>query len=271
MTKLEQKSKFHQEAKHEDLGHVLDYFPIRNHKLIRWLTLITGVIAILAAIVLSVKLFINLINAIQIHGRAMVLGIIPFPTAIYLTILVGGILFVVLAKLHWWDGIILFKNGFIRNRGCQKQVWYYEKTNRFDNNVTQIKFGGSMIGDKTMILLEDGSKNRLVIQGNFIRTQDLIQSLRASILPGLFQRARQQLEGQLTIHFHNNLSASHLGIEIDQAVIPYQAIHTEIKNRTVKLQQKANSGKLLFKSSINRIRNLDLLLDLLDNPPNPID
>lgn len=253
----------------EDLGHVLDYFPIKNYKRKRWLTVIAGVFAILIAIGLFIKLFVNLTNAIQRHGRAMILGTIPFPIAIYAIILVGGIVIVILAKIHWWDSITLFKNGLIQEKGLRNQVWYYENTDRFDNYVTQIKFGGSIISDKAKVILEHGTRRHLIILDNFIRMPDLIKSLRASILPGLFQRARRQLEAGQVLHFHNNLSSSTLGVKINQEVHPYQAVQAEIKNHIVKLHQKAYPRTLLFKSSITRIRNLDLLLDLLDNPPNP--
>lgn len=270
MTKLHRKSKLPVKDGDKDLGHILDVFPTRHYKLKRWLILILGVLTILTAIGLIINLFVNLMAAIEAHGRGIILGAIPFPIAIYAIILAGGIVLVILAKIHWWDCITLFETGLIKDKGNRVQIWYYENTDRFDNYVVKIMFGGSIIGGQVKILLEDGSKRRLVIRDNFISMPDLIQTLRARVLPGLFTRARLQLDEGQVLHFNKKLSANALGVEISREVFPFEAIHAEINNRTIKLHQKESPRELLYKSNISRIRNLDLLLDLLENPPNQV-
>lgn len=253
----------------KDLGHILDYFPTRNYKLKRWLMLIAGVLGILTANGLIINLFVNLTTAIQTHGPAMILGIFPFPIVFYTIILVVGIILVIFVKVHWCDCITLFETGLIKDVGNRVQVWYYENTDRFDNYVTHIEFGGSIIGGQAKIFLEDGSKRRLVIRDNYNRMPDLIQTLRARVLPGLFQRARQQLVNGQVLHFHNDVSASAHGVEINHQVYSYEALQAVIKNRTLKLKPIEKPSELLIKSSITRTRNLDLFLDLLENPPYP--
>jgi hypothetical protein len=255
----------------KDLGHILNYFPTRNYKLKRWLMVIAGVFVILTAIGLIINRLLNLTTGIQTHGRAMILETFPFPIVIYAIILVGGIILVILSKLRWWDCITLFEAGLIKEKGNCVEVWFYEDTDCFDNYVINIIFGGSIVGGQVKILLEDGSKGSMIIRDNFIRMPDLVQTLRSRVLPGLIERARLQLDEGQVLHFNKKLSASAHGIEINHEVLPYKAIQAEIKNHTIELLQKENPRKLLYKSSVTKIRNMDLFLDLLDNPPNPTD
>lgn len=252
----------------KDLGHILDHFPRRSYKLKRWLPLIFGGLVIIAAIGLIISLLFNTKTAVQAHGRAVILGTFPLPIAYYILMLIGGILIVILAKIHWWDSITLFETGLIKDKGNRVKIWYYNNTDRFDNHLTQTMFGGSVIGERVKIILEDESKKHLVIKNDWIRMNDLIQALRMRILPDLFQRARQQLRDGQLLHFNKRLQARVSGLEIDGELYPYDQINAEITNRSIKLHQKENPKVLLFKSKIPRVRNLDLLMDLLENPPN---
>lgn len=207
-------------------------------------------------------------NAIQAHGRAIILGIFPFPILTYAAIFVVGILFVFLAKVHWWDSITLFENGLIKDQAHRVQVWYYENTERFDSSLNQILFGGSLIGLRANIVLEDDNKNRLVIRNNYIHMSDLVETLRNSVLPRLFQEAREQLLAGKTRHFNNNLHARALGLEINGELFAYDQINAEINNRAIKLYHKESPKDPVYKSKISRIRNLDLLLDLVEKSIN---
>lgn len=251
----------------DDLGHVIDYFPTRNYRLKRWLPLVGGVIAILAAIGLIINLFENTKTAIQAHGPAILFSVVPLPLAIYLILLFGGIIFVILARIHWWDSITLFETGLIKEKRNKVQVWYYENTERFDNEITQIMFGGSIVGGKMKIVLEDASKRQFKIRNRYTHMSDLVQALRARVLPGLFQRARQRLSNGQVLHFGEKLKASDKGLEINNEIIPYEAIVTEVAQQSLKLFKETNPKKLLYKSEFTKIRNLDLLLDLIENPP----
>lgn len=269
MNKPHPKRKSPERDKINDLGHILDHFPTQNYKLKRWLPLIIGVLSILAATGLLILLFFNVKNAIQAHGRAIILGIFPFPILTYVGVFIVGILFVFLAKVHWWNSITLFENGLIKDQAHRVQVWHYENTERFDSSINQILFGGSLIGLRAKIVLEDETNKRLVIRRKYIRLPDLIQTLRNSVLPVLFQKAREQLLAGETLHFNNHLQARALGLEINGELFAYDQINAEINNYGIKLYHKDSPKDPVYKSKISRIRNLDLLLDLIEKPINP--
>jgi hypothetical protein len=252
-----------------DLGHVLDHFPIHNHFIKRWVPLILGVLMILFAIALTTNLIYRMWTAIQFHGRAILLGVLPFPTAYYVLMFVGGIFMISLAKIHWSDSITLFETGFVkysRNRVC---IWPYATTQRFDSHVKQVIFGGSIISTRVNIILEGSAHKRWVIQNDYIHMEDLIRLLRLKILPGLVERTRQRLADGETIKFHKGLQATQDGLDINGDLSSYDQIEIVIDNHMIKLHQKENPEVFVFKSKLSSITNLDLLLELLKIPPKP--
>jgi hypothetical protein len=253
----------------EDLGHVLVHFPVQNQIIKRWLPLISGVLMVLGAITLTTNLVYRMLTAIQFHGRAVILGALPFPLAFYVLIFVGGITLISLARIHWSDSITMFETGFAKCSRNRIHIWPYEATQRFDSHVKQTIFGGSIVSTQVNVILEDNSR-RWVIRNDYNRMDELIHLLRLNILPGLVERAHQRLADGETIRFHEDLQATQGGLTINGDLFPYDQIETEIHNQVIKLHQKEKPEVFVFKSKISNITNLDLLLDLLNIPPNPI-
>jgi hypothetical protein len=253
----------------EDLGHVVDHYPVQNHIIKRWLPLILGVLMVLVAIALTANLIYRLLTAIQFHGRAIILGVLPFPMTFYVLIIIGGIILIFLARVHWSDSITMFETGFTKCSGKRVHIWPYQATQRFDSHIKQAIFGGSIVSTQVNVILED-SNRRWVIRNDYIRMDDLIHLLRLNILPGLVERAHQRLADGETIRFHEDLQATQDGLTINGDLFHYDQIETEIHNQVIKLHQKDKPNVSVFKSKISNITNLDLLLDLLNIPPNPI-
>jgi hypothetical protein len=252
-----------------NLGRIVDHFPVQNRITKHWLLMVMGLLMILAAIALSMNMAFRMWTAIQFHGRAVLLGFFPFPTAFYPIILSTGILMVFLARAHWSDSITLFETGFVKYIRNNVRVWQYADTQRFDSQIKQVIFGGSIVSTRVSIILEDSTKRYWVIRNDYIRMDELIHLLRLKILPGLVERARQSLADGETIKFHKGLQATQDGMIIDGDLLPYDQIEAMINNRVIKLHQKGSPEILLFKSKISNITNLDLLLDWLKIPPNP--
>lgn len=252
-----------------ELGRVLDHFPVQNHIIKRWLTLVLGVLMILVAIALTANLIYRMWTAIQFHGRAILLGVLPFPTAFYALFLVGGIIMVSLARVHWSDNITLYEMGVVKYTRNRVRIWQYAATQSFDSNVKQVVFGGSIVSTRVKVTLEDSTHRRWVIRNDYIRMDELIHLLRLNILPGLVERAHHRLAGGETIKFHRGLQATQDGLNITGNFTPYDQVETVIHNQVIKLHQKGNPEIFLFKSKISQVTNLDVLLDLLKIPPNP--
>lgn len=252
-----------------DLGRVLDHFPVQNRITRHWLPLAIGVLMILAAIALSVNLVNRMWTAIQLHGRAVLLSIFPFPTAFYALILITGILLVILARVHWSDSITFFDSGFVKYFRNHVRIWQYASTRRFDSHVKKVIFGGSIVSTRVNVILEDSANRQWVIRNDYIHMDELIHLLRLKILPGLVERAQHSLAEGETIKFHKGLHATQDGLNINGDLTPYDQIETVILNQMIQLHQKASPEVLIFKSKISSVTNLDLLLDLLKIPPNP--
>lgn len=251
-----------------DIGYILDHFPVQNRIVKHWLPLVIGLIMILAAGALMTNLALRVWTAIQLHGRAILLTVFPFPTAFYALILIGGIIIVTLVSVHWSDSITLFEMGLVRYQRNRAKIWQYHATQRFDNQVNQVIFGGSIVSTRVKVILEDSTR-RWVIRNNYIRMDELIHLLRLNILPGLVKRTHHRLaEGEI-IEFHKRLEANQNGLTINGKLTPYDQIETVIHNQWIKLHQKGQPELLLFKSQLSNITNLDVLLDLLNIPSNP--
>ena len=252
-----------------DLGHVVNHFPIQNHIIKRWLSLILGVLMILFALAFTINLIYQMWTAIQVHGRAILLSVLPFPTALFALMLVGGSIMLSQVRVHWSDSITLFETGLVKFTRNRVRIWPYATTHRFDSHIKQIIFGGSNVNTRMKIILEGNIHKRWVIRNDYIRMEELIHLLRLKILPGLVERARQSLADGETIKFHKGCQATQDGLNINGELSPYDQTEAMIHNHVIKLHQKGNPGDILFKSKISNIKNLDLLLDLLKNPPNP--
>jgi hypothetical protein len=250
------------------MGHVLDHFPVQNRIVKHWLPLVFGVILILAGIALTANLIFRMQAAVQLHGRAILLTILPSPTAYYALILFGGIIITILVRVHWSDSVTLFQMGVVKEQGNRGKTWQYQTTQRFDSHIKQVIFGGSTVSTRVKVILEDNHR-RLILRNNYIRMDDLIHLLRLNILPGLIERANHRLAEGGKIEFHKSLQATQHGLIINENLTSLDQIETVIQNQWIKLHQKGQPELLLFKSKLSNIKNLDVLLGLLSIPPSP--
>ena len=251
------------------LGQIIDCFQTRNLQLKRWLPLVTGSVLIFVGIGLIINLILTTIFNFQAHGPAILLPIIPFPFTFFLLLIIGGVISIILTRIHWRNCIKLYENGLIKHIGTKSEVWYYDHTVYFDNNITQILFGGLIVGERVKILLEDGSNQVFTIPNRYNRMKELVSIVRQRVLPGLYQRARYQLKNGQSSRFNDSLLANDKGLEIKEQSIPYDAVSIKINQQTLKIYNKKEPQIPIYKSPIARIRNLDLLLNLIENHPTP--
>lgn len=233
----------------------------------RWLFITLGSLSIMAAIVLTIRLAIRTWDRIIIHGRAIIMTIFPFPTILYLLLLIIGVLLITLSIISWQDGIKLFDKGLVRRRGQKIKSWLYADTNRFDTQIAQVTFGGSMVSIRVRIILEDYADNCMVICNRYEQMPDLIDHLRALILPDLIAKSRQRLQLGENLDFHKYLQVNKVGLLIHGDLIPYETAALTFENQVVKLHEKESSRQVFFKAKLQQISNLDLLINLLENPP----
>lgn len=251
----------------EMLGKLLAHYPIHHQSAKRWTLIIVGVLAILASIGLIILMGMNTWERIIIHGRAVILSVFPLPAALYVLMFIAGVLLITLSIIYWRNGVTLFEKGLVQCTGRKLKTWDYQDTERFDSHLAQVTFGGSTVSTRVKIILEDVESNRVLIRNRYDRMTDLIESLRTLILPILIEKSRQRLLMGEELVFHRNLQANQSAIIINGEQTPYSLVEATVENQVVKLHDKANPSKEFFKSKIQHIKNLDLLFDLLENPP----
>ena len=250
------------------LGKVIDHFPIRCQPLNRWLALILGILLILDALIFGLIKTFNIVNAIQSHGRSVILARFSDPIFALCLILPLGIILIILAALNWQNGLTLHANGFLLRRFNRKIIWLWMDIKRFDNQITCVKFSGSVIGKQRKIILENDHQNRLRIRNSYERMDELVDDLRKSILPKLFSRSRKQMQAGETFSFHKHLQGSLEGVQIKETLFTWEEIHIAINKKGLLVISLHADQEMVFKSRTKSIKNLDVLLYLQENPPN---
>jgi len=249
------------------LGELIEHYPIHDQFIKRWLRLLTGLLMSLGAITLIVRLSINTWDRINIHGRGIILTILPRPAAFYVLLLFAGTLLITIAMIYWQDGIDLYERGLEHRSARKVTSWVYKDTKRFDSYISQITFGGSIVNIRVKVVLEGLAGKPLVIRNQYDRMMGLIEALREKILPDLIKENRQQLFMGDTLFFHRSLQAHQNNLIIKSKSIPYERVSVTFDNQLIKLHEKDNPKNVFLASKIQLIQNLDLLLNLLENPP----
>lgn len=267
MSREEHKVNTHQNHAANSLGSLKALYPARNQFWKRWLFLSLGIMLILVALLLSFCLVKSTFNAIQAHGRSVVLQIYPAPIIYFGLILLLGITLIILAKLQWSDGIAIFTNGFTIHHANRTQVWFFKDIVSFDSQINQVIFGGSNMDLRVKLAIRDHNNRRAIIRNKYESTEELTENLQEKILPNLAQTIRNQLSDSQTIEFHKNIQANQVGLILKGETIPYEKIEATVKNDIIKLSYDENSKNLVFKARIDKIKNLDTLIHLINYPP----
>ncbi len=251
------------------LGNEIDYFPIRFQLLNRWLVVTLGIILLLDAILSGLISTFNLWHAIQSHGRAILLVKITEPIIAIFLILPIGIMLIFLASLNWQNGLTLYEKGLIIRRQNREQAMFWDSIERFDNQITLVKFSGTTITARRRIIMESDHLPPLMIRNQYDRMDELISQLRAFILPNLFTHMRQELLQGGEIRFHSDVIAEKEGLWIKESLFPWNVLQSKADKKGKTLLIHRVDQQVLFKSQTNQIINLDVLLHLLENPPIP--
>lgn len=245
----------------------VEIFLPKDNNLKKWLLLILGGITLLFVTVFSGLLTLNTYTALQRHGRAILLDRVSPLFPLLVIGLTLGILMILRVKNHWDDKLIFETNELIRRNGKKQEVWPYNETNKMKSAITNINFGGSIVGTKVKIVLVDKENHKMTIRNQYQNMADLIENIRRRILPDLYKKTIQELARGQIIQFQNGLTASKEGIDVNHRHLGWDAnITTVVKNNKLILYEE-NVQEPFFKSRVKKISNPDLLLCLLDNPP----
>jgi hypothetical protein len=252
-----------------NLGKVMDRFPVLHQSFNRWLLVILGIILLVDGSLSALINTFDLWNAIRSHGRAVLLVRITEPMIAVFLILPIGILLIILAALNWQNGLTLYENGLVIKQRNREIVWLWDGVERFDTQITLIKFSGSTLNARRKIIIEDQQQNTLRFGNRYERMDELVTQLREHILPGLFNRKRRELNNAGEIPFHADVTALSKGLQIKGGLFPWHELQiTADKKGNVRILHLTDQQDLLI-SKTNQFRNFDVLMHLAENPPIP--
>jgi hypothetical protein len=245
----------------------VEIFPPKDHNLKRWGLIVLGGITLLFVTLSSVLIILNTYTALQRHGRAILLDRVTPLVPLLIIGLPLGIVMILWAKNHWNDQLAINKKALSRQNGKTQRIWRFKDTYKLQTDITNINFGGSIVGTKVKIVLEDEDNQKLIIRNHYQNMADLIENIRSRILPDLYNKSVQELARGEIIRFRPDVIASKEGIEVNKKLLRWDAnITTVVKNNKLILTEE-NEQKPFLKFKVKKISNLDLLLCLLDNPP----
>jgi len=267
MTTVKQEKKQHKNDPKQLLGAWIKSFPNSRRLFYRWILLLTGVFLATLASVISIIQFINLLIAINNHGRAIVISQAPSIIFSLCAVLPMGIFLSLLGIIHWNDAVKLYENGIIKVNGIYKKHWLWRDTKSLNSTIKHINFAGSTIAVSQKLDLINNQYGLLKIRDRYKESPELVSSIRSQVIPILYQRAVHQMKNREKIKFHSNLYALFYGIQIKESVFPWGEIQTiTTRNGMFELRSKLDQ-KILFRKNHKRINNIDLLRQLISDPP----
>ena len=248
-----------------DLGQEIAVYQAGNQVRFRVIGTAFGTSIILAALVFFTLRFSEMVTAIRLHGRAIVLLHAP-ALLILLLCLPLGVMILFVTGINWDNHLTLYERGLRRKWGLSTKSWTGAATTRLDTHIIHIKFGGNIVDIRIDLILENPHET-LVIHNQYRDMADLIDRLRGILIPILRAAALREMANHQKVVFHHALAATLQGLEIDGNLFTWQQIDSPfIKNQKLILQNRQTNEKLI-QINLKKITNLDLLLNLLTVPP----
>jgi hypothetical protein len=246
-------------------GEVIAVFPTRHQTYLRIIGTALGWSILIAALGFFALRLSAMITAIQFHGRAILL---QYATSLLLLLacLPLGFMILVVTVIHWNNHLTLYQHGLIKRQGLRKKTWIWRATTRLDTRITHVKFGGNIVHIRTKLII-GSPQATLVVRNRYRDMPDLVQKIRAILIPILWDWAQQQFAHNRPIEFHPELTATRQGLKIHEDQHPWPGIGAaKIKHQKLVLEGTQDHQTLL-QVSLNKVINLDLLLFLINHPP----
>lgn len=242
------------------------FYPVRHHQLKHWVAIPSGVLLILIAAAALAYAFFTTWEAVERHGRAVILKTLPLPLLVFILAAVLGLAILIRTARHWNNGITLAPSGLTLQKGKSQKVFPWAAITRLDSLVNVVKFATSVVDVRTRAILEDDKGQTILITDRIAKAQDLIQHCRAKVLPRLFQQAQRTLQQGEKVVFHRDLAANRRGVLIKNMPYEWQAVGVAMKKRKIALMDKTTQ-RVLITLPIRKLKNTDILLALFENPP----
>lgn len=261
-TDLKNKENAHQNS----LGALIRNYPIAKKKLNHWLPLILSIIAILTTIALLTGAFLISWTAVEQHGRAILVRILPLPLILSGFVLPIGVLVIVSVWINWNNAVDLYEKGLMVHQGRKYQTWFWEEIERLDTRVYGTKYTEDDAPSTINIIMEKPNA-RLKISNKYEDMESLLDEIRQKTLPLLYTHATQKLHKGESIKFHQDIEGVRQGLLIKRKLHNWEILQSLVNtNGQLKIIENTY-GRVLFARPVKQFRNLDLLLSLLDAPP----
>ncbi len=249
------------------LGQLLETYPLRRRVYKRCLLILIGLLFIFTAVYLSASQLITLLTAIEIHGRAILLN----PS--FLLILAGplllpfGIFCLIWALRHGHDGIIIFENGMVVQKGKKAHIWHWKNIIQLDSQITHINFGSSTLATRLKVRMRSRDQKKILLRHRYENMEACTHQIREIVLPILYDDGHDLLARQQYLEFGKGIRGNRTGLEFRDRFQAWTNLDNPLIENGVLILTTKPDGDVFFRSKIDSIENLDLLVHLIKNPP----
>lgn len=226
-----------------------------------------GSLLILSSLTSGIILFFESRSRTMVHGPAILLAVLPLPLSLILFGFILGLILLIVSFTSYHNALYLYENGFIIRNGRHLSPWAWSEINRFDAARIKKKIARQPFKEQYVIHITAQSGRQLTLHNQYQQFETLLQHLRSKIVPTLYAKAIQQLSHHKPIQFHPDLQVTSQGIQFKNRTYAWKQVEPPKTTKGLLILSLKGNGQPLFKSKFSKIWNLDLLLTLLETPP----
>jgi hypothetical protein len=243
------------------LGAPGGYYPVKNLKrtgnLVAFFFFIAG-----AILVFLYGLYVTFLAARK-HGPALIDEKLPVPAMIALVLVLLGMVAAWSAYRNWNRGAAVYERGLAMRDRKGIRLWRWEEVLSMTQSITRHYMNGIYTGTTHVYTLVNRQGDRLVLNDDYIKVDQLAKAIQESIFPILYARAAQQYNAGQSLVF-GPVVISKSGIQVGKKTTPWEEVQqVSIQQGILKVSKKGGGWFSGASASASVIPNLNVLLSLI--------
>ncbi len=250
----------------DELGPVVDTFPLKRVFLARWGYLVLGVLCLLGALLIGGWGGWDVYQRYYAHGPSVVARSVVFPILAGLPLLIIGLAGLHTAWLNWPKVAIICQNGLEvhRREGIFSCQWEAVASLRSISTTRLILGIPAGPNQRIIVTREDGE--RLLLDDSYSRAAQLVELIKQKTLPLIYTRVMSEINAGHTVKFGPFQLNADRGLSIRTETYSWEQIaEPAIRFGTLHLNIINPDGKTnQVRVNVADIPGIEILLSVID-------